>query len=264
MAVITISRGTFSGGKELAECVAEKLGYQCVSQEILQEAAAEYGISLERLAHALAGKPGILENVNRERTRYLTCITAELLKHAKDGNLVYHGMAGHLLLREVTGVLRVRVIADMDYRIRAAMEQHKFDRNEAIHFIKKVDASRIKWTKILYDANWLDLQLYDLIVNLHHQSMDAACAITCVAANSPKFADTPESLERRRNFWMATDIKARIMAEKGIKNGKIDVMVDGPVVTLTGEIGSSVDTGKITSLASQTAGVARVVSTWSH
>ena len=30
MAIITVSRGTFSGGQSLAECVAEKLGYRCL------------------------------------------------------------------------------------------------------------------------------------------------------------------------------------------------------------------------------------------
>ena len=38
MAIITISRGSFSKGKEVAEKVAKILGYQCISREILLEA----------------------------------------------------------------------------------------------------------------------------------------------------------------------------------------------------------------------------------
>ena len=44
MAIITISRGTFSGGLQVAECVAEKLGYRCVSREVLVNAAKQYGV----------------------------------------------------------------------------------------------------------------------------------------------------------------------------------------------------------------------------
>ena len=47
MSIITISRGTFSGGKAIAECVAENLGYACVSREILSDAAETYGVSAE-------------------------------------------------------------------------------------------------------------------------------------------------------------------------------------------------------------------------
>jgi cytidylate kinase len=264
MAVITISRGTFSGGKQLAECVAERLGYQCISQEVLQEAAQEYGVSIDRLSRALATKPGILENVNRERARYLECITAELLRFAKDGNLVYHGLAGHLLLKGVAGVMRVRVIADMEFRIRNAMECNRFDRDQAIQFIKKVDASRVKWTKLLYNVDWFDLQLYDLVINLHRLSMPAACAIICMSAESQQFKDTPESIKARHDLWIAADVKARIMTEEGIKNEKVDITADGSVVNLNGEVSSSLDAEKIIALARQAPGVTQVVSKLSH
>lgn len=36
MAIITISRGSYSKGKEVAEKVAEKLGYECISRDVLQ------------------------------------------------------------------------------------------------------------------------------------------------------------------------------------------------------------------------------------
>jgi len=39
MAVITISRGSFSGGKMLAECLAEKLGYRCIDRDVIVEKA---------------------------------------------------------------------------------------------------------------------------------------------------------------------------------------------------------------------------------
>jgi len=41
------------------------------------------------------------------------CVTAVLLDHARQGNLIYHGHVGHLLLSGISHVLRVRVIADM-------------------------------------------------------------------------------------------------------------------------------------------------------
>ena len=45
MAVITISRGSFSYGQEIAEKTAKMLGYECVSREILLEAAHLFNVS---------------------------------------------------------------------------------------------------------------------------------------------------------------------------------------------------------------------------
>ena len=45
MQIITISRGSFSHGKEIAEKVAETLGYECVSREILLEAPQYFNVS---------------------------------------------------------------------------------------------------------------------------------------------------------------------------------------------------------------------------
>ena len=45
MSIITISRGTLSGGRAVAECLAEMLGYPCIGREILQEAAKRLGVS---------------------------------------------------------------------------------------------------------------------------------------------------------------------------------------------------------------------------
>ena len=44
MSIITISRGTASGGQALAERVAEKLGWPCLSNEVIIEAAKRYNV----------------------------------------------------------------------------------------------------------------------------------------------------------------------------------------------------------------------------
>ena len=42
MSIITISRGSYNRGKEVAEKLAKELGYECISREILLEASTEY------------------------------------------------------------------------------------------------------------------------------------------------------------------------------------------------------------------------------
>ena len=51
--------------------------------------------------------PGMTEKLAREKTAYLAFITSAICERALDGNLIYSGRAGHLLLPGVTHRLRV-------------------------------------------------------------------------------------------------------------------------------------------------------------
>ena len=49
MPIITIYQGASGEGQELAEAVAESLGYRCVGREVLVEASRRYGIPEAKL-----------------------------------------------------------------------------------------------------------------------------------------------------------------------------------------------------------------------
>ena len=117
MAIITISRGSFSYGQKIAEKVAEMLGYECLSREILIEASQLFNVSEKKLIKSLHDAPSILERITHGRERYLSYIQTALLEHVKRDNIVYHGLAGHLLLAEIPQVLKVLVIAEIEDRI---------------------------------------------------------------------------------------------------------------------------------------------------
>ena len=117
MAVITISRGSFSGGKMLAECLADTLGYRCIDRDVIVEKAAAYGVTQEELRDTLDKPPSFLDRFKHRKYIYLTLIQAALMEEAvRRGNAIYHGNAGHFLLRGVTHVLKTRIIAPMEFR----------------------------------------------------------------------------------------------------------------------------------------------------
>ena len=187
MAIITISRGTFSGGQSLAECVSKKLGYRCVSREVLVQASKDCAVEEEILSKALEGKPGILERMSADRIHYLAYIRAALINEIRNDNVVYHGNAGHLLLRDVPHVLKVRVVAGMEFRINAAMTRNHLDREEAIRYIRKMDDERVSWTRFLYNVDWRDPGLYDIVINLDRMGLENACRLLCDTASLDEF-----------------------------------------------------------------------------
>ena len=91
MSIITISRGSFSGGQTLAERVAERLAYRCLSREVLVEAAATYGVPEPALAQFLDTSPGLWERLTQSHRLYLIFLQVVMCERALPGRLVYHG-----------------------------------------------------------------------------------------------------------------------------------------------------------------------------
>ena len=79
MAIITISRGSYSKGKEVAEKVAQRLGYDCISRDVVVEASEHFNIPEIKLVRALHDAPSVLERFTYGKERYLTFFEAAFL-----------------------------------------------------------------------------------------------------------------------------------------------------------------------------------------
>jgi cytidylate kinase len=254
MSIITISRGTFSGGQSLAECTAQKLGYRCVAREVLTQAAREYGADEEKMYKSLVEKPGLLDRLTLERVHYTTYIQAALCREVQGDDVVYHGHAGHLLLKGIPHVVKVRVIANMEQRIKAAMESQGLAREQAMDYIEKVDAGRAKWSRYLYGVDWTDPSLYDLVINLDHVSVSNACEVLSAAAGLEEFKTTPESQGMMDDLVLAAAVRAQVAADGHIGDAEVEIEATGGVVTAGGTVGS-----RIKEIARGTPGVTEVI-----
>ena len=251
MAIVTISRGTFSGGKKLAECVSEKLGYRCLARNELAEAARRYGVSEEKLSKAIGEAPHFWERFTAERTRYLACARAALVSEVRDSNSVYHGLAGHFLLQGVPQVLRVRVVADMEFRIKAAMERGALSRENAIHVIRTMDEKRAKWVKFLYHVDWSNPSLYDLVINLDKISLASACELVCCAVSLDEYQPSPQWHTTMNDMTLSTHIRALLAADENIGDTGIDVNSDHGLVTISGIVEWTEDIARIEELVAK-------------
>jgi cytidylate kinase len=259
MAIISISRGTFSGGKALAERVAGRLGYPCLGrEEVLVEAGKEYGISERELTEAVNQPPPFWQQVPGRRIAYLMCLTAALLQRAQGGTLVYHGHAGHFLLSSISHVLRVRVIADMEYRIKAAMERMNLKRDEAIVYIDRVDKERIKWTRFLYGIEWGDPSQYDAVLNLERMTLEGASLAIASMAQLDDFRVTPQSQKAFEDLKVTSGVWAALVRDERTKAASVQVVANNGVVTITGKASAGKVVDAIPVVAGQVPGVKEV------
>lgn len=246
MAIVTISRGTMSGGESLAKCLSERLAIPAISQEILREASNRFGISQSLLLKQLEKTKGLIPGPSPERGLYLAAIQLALAERAPKGSFVYHGHAGHLLLKGVPQVLKVRVIAPLDRRARKLAETQKISLEEAKKTIEKMDESRIRWTRFLYNVDWRDPSLYDLVINLDAITMETACEMIVCTLARPEFQESPESRAVIEDFLLASRVKAALAGHDLTKGLELEVKAEKGIIEITGsfETGGIFPSGK--------------------
>jgi cytidylate kinase len=215
MPIMTISRGTLSGGEALANLLSGKTGYPVIGLEVVKAAAVQYGISESAISKQLNQGPRVLERLVGDKRRiYLIALQSALAERALQGDFIYHGLAGHLLLHDIPNVLKIRLVAPLSYRVKSVIEKKRLTEEDAIKYIDNVDEKRKQWTKFLYDVDWTDPLLYDLVINLAQVTLDTACGMIKYALDQPEFKDSPEKQKAIEDFALSSRVKARLALDE--------------------------------------------------
>jgi cytidylate kinase len=261
MAIIAICRGTMSGGRALAEALSADLGYPMLGREVAQEAADRLDVSETLLREKMERAPGLWERYASMRRVYVVAVQAALAEHVAEGNLVYHGLAGGLLLRGVPAVVRVRLIAPLSMRVVTLMETQGCDAAEAERHIAQVDAERAKWVQMMYGEDIEDPALYDMVINLETMPVRSASALIATAVRQPDFQLTDETRALLEDFRLACRVKLELARASDTRGFSLDVKARNGAVEISGSAPmlSSGKTGdRIAEIARGVAGVSDV------
>lgn len=259
MAIITISRGSATGGLLLAEGLSKTLGYPIVRREDILQGTAKYGVAAAKLEKFLFGPPTFSDDFKHDIRSYLSFFRAALCEYARKDNVIYLGNVGHLLLRSIDHVLRIRLIAPLEYRIRMLIERKQMTYEQAAAYIDKIDAQRGAWTLLLYGVDWLNPGIYDLTINLESMNIDTAVDIAAAAARSRKYTTTDLSRKAMEDLLLATRVRAELAADPLVATLDIEVKADSVTETvfLEGKLPANL-TGQAVDIAGNTLGVGKV------
>jgi cytidylate kinase len=213
MSIVIISRGSFSHGKEVAEKLAEKLGYECISREIILEASRHFNIKEIKLIRAIHDAPSILDRFTYGKERYVTYFREALLHHLQKDNVVYHGLAGQFFVQGVTHVLKVRILADMEDRVAEEMHREGSSADEARGLLEKNDEERYRWSYYLYGIDIRDPNLYDLVIHIRPLATEEVVPVIQCALSQLCFRATPESQKAMNDLLLAAQVQAALIEE---------------------------------------------------
>lgn len=260
MGLITISRGTFGGGKAVAEMLAKRLGYANVSREIVsREAAERYGIPDEEMLHSISelpGRSGFDESAHRRNMAYFRMI---ILNRAVKFPTVYHSHGGHLVLNGISGFMRVRINAGIETRINYAIQEKNIDYKSASSLITAIDQKRKQWSKAVWGVDWNEPSLYDLVLSLDQLSVEGAVEIISAASILPEFADSQAHRQVLEDELLKARIWVELINNSHTQRVRISINVTSGQVTFTGDVSSNKMKDAIFSTAAEMDGVKEVI-----
>lgn len=240
MAIITVSRGSKSGGVQFAECLAHCLGVASLSHEVITQAAENLGIPEELLLGKIQNSAGAWERLTTDRLTndrrlYVIGLQSALADACIAGDLVYHGYAGHMLLKGIPTLFKVRLIAPMAMRIRTVMGDQGLSYEDARYYIHYRDQERVNWTKFIYGVDWQDPANYDAVINLADMSIDTACALVGAVAQLPAYQSTEPVRKKLRDFALACRVKLALAKHPSFRAIEFQVTADDGKVEILGE-----------------------------
>jgi cytidylate kinase len=259
MPIITIYRGAFTAGEEIAKGVAQALGYRCVSREALIEASRSYDISEAKLNDVLDRDPHWWERWLENLRPYRVILQAAMCKVAQGGNLVYHGHIGHELFPGIRHVLKVMLTAPAEVRIKQVQSQRGLNEAEARSYIDKMDEARSRRLLALFGTDWRDITRYDLALNVAQLGVDGATRVIVETARLERYQPTAASRQEFENLAIASLVKAELMISPSFRNLGITVNVNKGEVQLSGVFAYPVSEDEMVNLAKSVPGVTRVV-----
>ncbi|MBI4765178.1 MAG: cytidylate kinase-like family protein [Deltaproteobacteria bacterium] len=233
MAIVIISSTSAALRKEVAENLAGKLGYPCLGREELVDRATEAGIPVGKLEMSVIKSPAQSEGLARLKERYLAFITAGICEQAGQGNLVYHGRGGHLLLPNVSHVFRVRLVPNREYQIQGNMLKLRMDRPKAEKYDQQVNEDIERWVHVIHNQDMNDPRQYDLVLNLENMSIANTGAALCAMVELPDFRPTPASLTAMGNYCLSARARMTLALNERTSWADLTVSANEGVLTVT-------------------------------
>lgn len=198
--LITIGRQYGSGGREIGEKLAERLGYPYYDTLLLEKAAKDSGLSEhiiakydERLAdkwlNLSLGMHGA-DDLHKLPVPLRAIIGQfeAIRKIGHQGSAVIVGRCADFILKENKNLLSIFIHAGMEHRIARVAARNDISEDEAKKRIRNTDKHRAAYYEYYTDAKWGKSETYHLCIDSGFWGIDGVVEllIACVQQRTGK------------------------------------------------------------------------------
>jgi cytidylate kinase len=267
MAVITISRHPGSLGDTIARAIAERLNYRLVERGELIRVAERIGgsdVAWDRAPEMRERSPSFWERLNEERRRYASVLRRATTQLAEEDDVVIVGLGGGQLLKGLSNVLRLQIIAPMDVRLERVMERGFDDvagplsREQARDLIRKSDRDISGYMRYLFNIDWLESNHWDLVINTGRFSINEAVEIVAAIVDSGMLVPSALDNQRLANLALASRVEATVLGDPTVWANGLKVVAQDGRVRIEGEVITEEDREAVEQIVRSIEGVRHV------
>ena len=198
MAVITISRKFGAGGRTLAKCVSDRLGYTFADREIIQRLAKEARVSphwvesfekdagsrLSRFISNMVARKWVDRVLKDEHgyldeQSYLDYLVLIIAQIADEGDVVLLGRGSQYILDDHPEAVHVLLTDKLESRVRFVTDKFQITERKAAQMVESEDKRREALYGRLGKRDYDEPLLYHLVLNMGRVSMEKACELVC-------------------------------------------------------------------------------------
>ena len=237
MAVLAISLDFRSGGQEVATLVGEALGYKCSGKDQSLAYMKTAGERWERLFLELdQERPSLWDRYDWEYRGFVALLESYIFEAALKDKAIVIGQGGSFVLAGLPFVLKVRLTAPFEIRVRRLMEKCEIGEKAAEEIVSRTDKARVGYVKAIYGKDWFDLKNYDMVFNAATQSYDQIAKIIVDALRVKDQMITPDTWDLLAGRAVAARIRARILTNPRLHVPTLKVSYDGSKIVLEGVV----------------------------
>lgn len=200
--IITLSGRFGSGSRQVAELLAEKLGYTFYSDDMMLEALKDYGLDVESEMFKYydendgEGSASELKKNSRIQRVYgkrlLNILSMDVVpmderirdthmeainKLADGGNCVFLGRCADYYLKDREDLLRIRIYNTDENRQKMIAKKYEISDKEALDLIHKATKRRIEYYEYFTGNEWGDPNNFDLLINISALGAEEAVSL---------------------------------------------------------------------------------------
>lgn len=196
MPMIAMTREMGSLGKDVAAGLAARSGRKVVYHEIIEPIASKMRLRKSHVERFLEGRSGIWERLTTDKTALSIFTADETFRFLRDGTTgVIRGWGAVHLLKSVPHVIRLRICAPMETRVKRMMERLSTDNRETV--VSEIQLSEEAHTAITrrhFGINWREPEHYDLVLSTERLSIEECVDEVEAMLRKKAFQESPESL----------------------------------------------------------------------
>lgn len=195
--IITIARQFGSGGREIGELVAQKLGLPIYDKLLITEAAAKGNLNEEVIKNTEESATNSLlytlamgSNTLGVRMQFgykmplndkLFLLQSEVIRdRASEGCGVFIGRCADYVLREEENILRLFIYGDLEHRKERVAKRHpELKSHQIIDAMNKTDKRRSTYYNFYTGNKWGKYDNYDMAINSSTLGIEGVAELIC-------------------------------------------------------------------------------------